>query len=90
MRHAATGMYAGIQFILTFLLFLFLGYLVDRKMDTGVGFLANGAVVGFLVGIWRLNRQGRQIMADTGKDKQTEAAPSDEESDEPAGPADQG
>ena len=50
MRQAATGMYAGIQFILTFLLFLFLGYMVDRKMDTGVGFLANGAVIGFLVG----------------------------------------
>ena len=64
LRNAATGMYAGIQFIVTFLLFLAAGYFIDRKMDTGVGFLANGAVVGFLVALWRLNRQGRQIMAE--------------------------
>ena len=95
LRHAATGMYAGIQFIVTFLLFLAAGYFADRQLGTAPGFMANGVVVGFLVALWRLNRQGRRIMADGKAEadedaKEDAAAPEEPAADEGGAAEDNG
>lgn len=87
-RFTATGMYAGLEFTLTFLLFLGLGYMVDLKLGTGIGFLANGAVIGFLVGLYRLNRQGRQVMAEGEKELKEAREARDEEARQAAGQPD--
>jgi len=66
LRHST----AGIQFTLTFLLGLGGGYLLDRHMKTTPGFTAWGGLLGFLIGVYRLFRQGRGILREGDKHRQ--------------------
>ena len=79
LRHSA----AGIQFTLTFLLGLGGGYLLDRHLGTTPGFTANGGVIGFLLAVYRLFRQGREILDE--EDKPPHAGPEHSGADEDEG-----
>jgi F0F1-type ATP synthase assembly protein I len=57
------GRYAsiGVEFTVTFLLPLGLGFWIDGKAGTRPGFMLLGGAIGFAAALWRLVRQGRQI-----------------------------
>jgi F0F1-type ATP synthase assembly protein I len=50
----------GVEFTLTFLLPLGVGFWLDGKAGTRPGFMLLGGAVGFAVGLWRLIKQARQ------------------------------
>jgi F0F1-type ATP synthase assembly protein I len=56
-RHASLG----VEFIVTFLIPLALGYWLDRREGTLPGFLLLGGSIGFALGLWRVVQQGRRI-----------------------------
>jgi len=54
---------AGLEFFLTFLVFLAAGWLVDRQVGwRDRPFTILGGIVGFAVGFWRIARQGWGIL----------------------------
>jgi F0F1-type ATP synthase assembly protein I len=57
------GRYAsiGVEFTVTFLVPLAVGYWIDGKAGTRPGFMLLGGAIGFAAALWRLIRQGRQI-----------------------------
>lgn len=67
-RHAS----AGIQFIGLFLLMLGGGYWLDRNQGTTPGFTAIGGVLGFLAALYRLYRQGHDVMEEAESDRADE------------------
>jgi F0F1-type ATP synthase assembly protein I len=56
-RHATLG----VEFTVTFLIPLVLGYWLDRKEGTLPGFMLLGGAIGFALGMWRLVQQGHRI-----------------------------
>lgn len=62
---------AGLEFFLTFMLFLAGGWVLDRyvmPMDTYPGFTILGAIVGFVAGFIRITRQGWGILKSAQKE----------------------
>ncbi len=57
MRYASVG----VEFTVTFLVPLALGYWLDRREGTTPGFMLLGGSIGFALGLWRLIRQARRI-----------------------------
>jgi len=51
----------GLEFVLTFILCLGLGYWLDRRFQTIPGFMLLGAGTGFAAGLYRLVRQGKEL-----------------------------
>jgi len=51
----------GLEFILTFGLWLGVGFWLDHWLGTLPGFLLIGGVVGFVIGVYRMARQGREM-----------------------------
>lgn len=58
---------AGVEFICTFGLMLGAGILLDRHMDTRVGWTLLGGVVGFFAGLYRLVKQAQEIRGKVGR-----------------------
>jgi len=60
LRYATVGM----EFFLTFMFFLVIGFLLDRFVlkETFSGFSILGAIVGFAAGFYRITRQGWGIL----------------------------
>jgi F0F1-type ATP synthase assembly protein I len=52
----------GLEFFITFGMFLWLGWLLDGWRGTSPGFTVLGALVGFSIAMWRLWRQGWGIL----------------------------
>jgi F0F1-type ATP synthase assembly protein I len=51
----------GVEFSVTFLVPLMLGYWLDSREGTTPGFMLLGGTIGFALGLWRLVRQARRI-----------------------------
>jgi F0F1-type ATP synthase assembly protein I len=66
---------AGLEFFLTFLLFLVAGYALDKVVFvvTFPGFSILGAIVGFGAGFYRIARQGWGILKWAQKEHEEEA-----------------
>jgi F0F1-type ATP synthase assembly protein I len=65
----------GLEFFLTFLLFLVAGYALDKVVFgvTFPGFSILGAIVGFTAGFYRITRQGWGILKSAQKEHEEEA-----------------
>jgi len=53
---------AGLEFFLTFMIFLAAGFGLDWAIGTRPGFTMLGAIVGFAAGFYRITRQGWGIL----------------------------
>ena len=65
----------GLEFFLTFLMFLVAGYVLDKVVFgvTFPGFSILGAIVGFAAGFYRITRQGWGILKWAQKEHEEEA-----------------
>jgi F0F1-type ATP synthase assembly protein I len=64
---------AGLEFFLTFLLFLGAGWLLDRLIKTWPGFFFLGGIIGFAAGFYRITRQGWGILKSAQKEHEEQA-----------------
>jgi F0F1-type ATP synthase assembly protein I len=63
----------GLEFFLTFLLFLGGGWLLDGLIGTWPGFFFLGGIIGFTAGFYRITRQGWGILKSAQKEHEEEA-----------------
>ena len=58
----------GVQFVVTILVFLFLGQWLDRKLGTTPWLLLVGVLLGAALGMWMMIRAARQAETDQKRD----------------------
>ena len=63
----------GLEFFLTFLMFLGGGWLLDGLIGTWPGFFFLGGIIGFAAGFYRITRQGWGILKSAQKEHEEEA-----------------
>jgi F0F1-type ATP synthase assembly protein I len=64
----------GLEFFLTFLLFLGAGWLLDQWLLGGkLGFFILGGIIGFAAGFYRITRQGWGILKSAQKEHEEQA-----------------
>jgi F0F1-type ATP synthase assembly protein I len=64
---------AGLEFFLTFLIFLGAGWLLDQLIQTWPGFFFLGGIIGFAAGFYRITRQGWGILKWAQKEHEEQA-----------------
>ncbi len=68
----------GLEFFLTFVLFLAGGWALDGALGTMPGFTVLGGIVGFGAAYWRITRQGWGIL-NSGKHGRNRRPPPDDD-----------
>jgi F0F1-type ATP synthase assembly protein I len=65
----------GTEFVVTFVLVFAIGHWLDGKLGTGSVLALVGGLVGFVAALYRLIRQAKKAMTNSGRDRRKDDRP---------------